>query len=93
MEEKEKKEIIEDAHQTIDKVSETLKVDGGKAKEYVNKLNDSDLKFLKELEELVHMFKKPFWKVVLGIIIASSVFNLLYQLGYFIGKLIANLGL
>ena len=93
MEEKEKKEIIEDAHQTIDKVSETLKVDGGKSKEYVNKLNDSDLKFLKELEELVHMFKKPFWKIVLGIIIVSCVFNILYQLGYFIGKLIAILGL
>ena len=92
MEENEKKEIITDAHQMIDTVSDTLKVDGDKAKEYVNILNDSDLKFLKELEELVHMFKKPFWKIVLGIIVVSFVFNLLYQLGYLIGKLIANLG-
>ena len=93
MEEKEKKKIIDNAHETIDASSEPLKVDGSKAKDYVNKLNDSDLKFLRELEELVCMFKKPFWKFVFWIILVSSLFNILYQLGYWIGKFIAILGL
>ena len=93
MEEKEKKKIIDDAHETIDEISNSLKVDGSKAKDYVNKLNDGDLKFLRELEEVVRMFKKPFWKWVLGIILVSSIFNILYQLGYWIGKFAANLGL
>ena len=93
MEEKEKKKIIDNAHETIDAISESLKVDGSKAKDYVNKLNDSDLKFLRELEELVCMFKKPFWKFAFWIILVSSLFNILYQLGYWIGKFIATLGL
>lgn len=92
MKENEKKKIIDAAHETIDEVSNSLKVDGSKAKDYVNKLNDNDLKFLRELEEIVHMFKKPFWKWVIGIILVSSIFNILYQLGYWIGKFIANLG-
>ena len=62
-------------------------------KENNNKFNESDLKTLKELQEFVNMLKRPFWKWVIGIIVVSSVFNILYQLGYFIGKLIANLGL
>ena len=93
MEEKEKKKIIDNAHETIGAISESLKVDGSKAKDYVNKLNDSDLKFLRELEELVSMFKKPFWKFAFWIILVSSLFNILYQLGYWIGKFIATLWL
>ena len=93
MEEREKKEIIDSAHDTIDSISNSLKVDGSKVKNYVNKLNDNDLKFLRELEELVNMFKKPFWKFAFWIILVSSLFNILYQLGYWIGKFAANLGL
>jgi len=93
MEEKEKEKIIDDAHETIDTFSNFLKDDGSNVKEHVNKLNDSDLKFLRELEELIHMFKKPFWKVALWIILFSSVFNILYLVGYLIGKFIATLGI
>jgi len=93
MEENEKKQIIEEAHETIDKVSDALNVNGSKAKDYINKLDDSDLKVIKELEILINMFKKPFWKVVLGIIIVCSVINAFYILGTFIGTFIANLGL
>ena len=93
MEEKEKKKIIDNAHETIDAISKSLKVDGSKTKDYVNQLNESDLKFLRKLEELVCMFKKPFWKFAFWIILVSSLFNILYQLGYWIGKFIANLGL
>lgn len=82
MEENEKKQIIDEAHDTIDK-----------AKEYINKLGEADLKAIKEVESLINMFKKPFWKVVLWIIIVCSVLNAFYILGDFIGAFIANLGL
>lgn len=93
MKEHEKKKIIDDAHETIDEISNSLKVDGSKAKDYINNLNESDLNFLKELEEIVRMLKKPFWKWVIGIILVNSILSLFYQLGYWIGKLIATLGL
>lgn len=93
MEENEKKQIIDAAHETIDKVSDTLNVNGNKAKDYINKLDDSDLKAVKELETLINMFKKPFWKVVLSIIIVCSIINAFYVLGTFVGTFIANLGL
>lgn len=93
MKEHEKKKIIDDAHETIDDISNSLKVDGSKAKDYINNLNESDLNFLKELEEIVRMLKKPFWKWVIGIILVNSILSLFYQLGYWIGKLIATLGL
>lgn len=93
MKEHEKKKIIDDAHGTIDEISNSLKVDGSKAKDYINNLNESDLNFLKELEEIVRMLKKPFWKWVIGIILVNSILSLFYQLGYWIGKLIVTLGL
>ena len=86
MKEHEKKKIIDDAHETIDEISNSLKVDGSKAKDYINNLNESDLNFLKELEEIVRMLKKPFWKWVIGIILVNSILSLFYQLGYWIGK-------
>lgn len=69
---------------SINKDSET-------AKEYINKLSEYDPKLFKDLEEIVYMFKKPFWKVVICIVLASSIINIFYQLGYFIGKLIGSL--
>ena len=91
MEEKEKKEVINNAHDAIDKVSDILNVDGNNAKDYVTKLDESDLNFLKELESIVKMFKKPFWKFVLGIIIVGSLLNIFYIIGYFIGHLLGKM--
>lgn len=93
MEENIKKEIIDNANETIDKVSETLKADGSKVKDYVSNMNESDLKMLKELHDVVQMFKKPFWKCLLWIIIIGLLINSLYVFGLIIGKFLANLGL
>ena len=93
MKQNEKKEIITKAHDTINKVSDTLNVDGNKAKDYISHLNESDLKVIRELENLIDMFNKPLWKVAIGIILVCSVINACYILGSSIGSLIANLGL
>ena len=84
---KEKDKVVNDAKETIDKVSDTFKVNGDKAKDYISKLDDKDIKFIKELENIVEMFKKPFWKVVLAILIISALLNIFYSTGYLIGQL------
>ena len=88
-----KKQIIDEANETIDKVSDTLKVDGSKAKEYVNKMEESDLKLIRELKKIINMFKKPFWKVVFGLMFVCLIFYAFYLLGTTIGILIKNLAI
>ena len=55
----------------------------------VIKLDESDLKTLKELENVVKKFENPFWKIIFVIIAINSILILLYEIGYIIGKLIA----
>lgn len=62
-----------------------------KTNDYVNKLDDSDLKVLNEVKSIVEMFKKPFWKFVLGIIIVSSLLNICYILGYVVGQILSKI--
>lgn len=90
MEENEKNQIMDSANKTIDKVADALNINGSEAREFVGKLDESDLKVIKELEDIITMFKKPFWKIVLGIIIVSSLVNLFYVLGTIVGQLIAK---
>ena len=62
-----------------------------KTNDYVNKLDDSDLKVLNEVKSIVEMFKKPFWKFVIGIIIVSSLLNICYILGYVVGQILSKI--
>ena len=61
-----------------------------KEKDNLSKLDESDLKYVKELGKLLEKLNKPFWKFVIGIIMVSSLMNVCYYIGYFIGLLLGK---
>lgn len=89
MDKSEKEKIIKESEENIEEISKSLNVDGTKTKEYIKNLDDTDLKIIKELNSVIKMFNKPFWKIAFWIILISSIINIMYQIGVFIGKFIA----
>ncbi len=53
------------------------------------KINEEDLKALRDLEKLIKKYNNPFWKIVFIIIAINSILMLLYEIGYAIGKFLA----
>lgn len=86
MDEEEKKKIVNDANKTIDEISSN-------SKDYINKLDDNDLKVIKELGEIIDAFKKhkSFWKIVLGVSVVVVFLNFFYYIGVIFGKFLANI--
>ena len=93
MDEEEKKKIVDDANQTIDEISNNLNIDGSKAKNYINKMDDNDLKVIRELGEIIEAFKKhkSFWKFVLVILVIGVCLNLFYGIGVVFGKFLSSI--
>ncbi len=75
----------ESLNNTIDEISNNLGANSSKAKDFVNSLDDQDIK---EIKKLIKIFNKPIWKVVFIMIIASDVISLFYNLGLIVGELL-----
>lgn len=75
----------ESLNNTIDEISNDLGANSSKAKDFVNGLDDQDIK---EIKKLIKIFNKPIWKISFIIIVASDVISLFYNLGLIVGKLL-----
>ena len=75
----------ESLNNTIDEISNDLGANSSKAKDFVNSLDDQDIK---EIKKLIKIFNKPIWKAVFIMIIASNVISLFYNLGLIVGGLL-----
>ena len=62
-----------------------------KETDFTKNLDAADLKTLQELKSIIAMFKNPFWKFVLCIVVIGSLLNICYGLGWLIGELLAKL--
>lgn len=84
MDKKERNELIKDAHDSINNISDSLK-------DKVDKLNDNDLHFLvKEIKSFISLLKNPVFKWSVRIIIACLIINTFFQLGYFVGQMLGS---
>lgn len=75
----------ESLNNTIDEISNDLGANSSKVKDFVNSLDDQDIK---EIKKLIKIFNKPIWKVVFIMIVASDVISLFYNLGLIVGELL-----